>query len=164
MTLEKRPNALQKFFFKFPVWFAKIGFGGWEKLIGAEWMLVTTRGRKSGKPRGTMLDVMDYDAASDTYYIEAAYGDRADWYKNMQANPVFEARVGRRKFSATATPLSNDGAGELMVKFFRKKPAYTRSVMAMVGMTFKDEDELREMGKHLTLLAVKPLFRDHSST
>ena len=157
MTREKRPNALQKFFFKVPVWIHKMGFGGWEKLIGAEWMLVTTRGRKSGKPRGTMLDVMDYDAASDTYYIEAAYGDRADWYKNMQANPVFEARVGRRKFKATAAPLTNDGAGELMVKFFRKKPAYTRSVMAMIGMKFEGEDELRALGSTLTLLAVKPV-------
>jgi len=157
MTLEKRPNALQKFFFKFPVWFAKIGFGGWEKLIGAEWMLITTVGRKSGKPRETMVDVMDYDAAADTYYIEAAYGDRADWYKNMQAHPVFEARVGRRKFKATATPLSNEGAGEMMVQFFRKKPAYTRSVMAMVGMKFEGEDELRALGSKLTLLAVKPV-------
>ena len=157
MTLEKRPNALLKFFFKVPVWMHKIGFGGWEKLIGAEWMLITTRGRKSGKPRDAMVDVMDYDAASDTYYIEAAYGERADWYKNMQVNPVFEARVGRRKFSATATPLSNEGAGELMVKFFRKKPAYTRSVMAMVGMKFEGEEELRVLGSKLTLLAVKPV-------
>jgi deazaflavin-dependent oxidoreductase (nitroreductase family) len=157
MTLEHRPNALQKFFFKVPVFMHKIGFGGWEKLIGAEWMLITTRGRKSGKPRDAMVDVMDYDAASDTYFIEAAYGDRADWYKNMQANPVFEARVGRRKFKATATPLSNEGAGELMVKFFRRKPAYTRSVMAMVGMKFESEEELRVLGSKLTLLAVKPV-------
>ena len=156
-ALDKRPGKFLKFFMKVPVWFAKIGFGGWEKLIGAEWMLITTRGRKSGTPRDAMVDVMDYDAASDTYYIEAAYGERADWYKNMQANPVFEARVGGRKFSATATPLSNDGAGELMVKFFRKKPAYTRSVMAMVGMKFEGEEELRVLGSKLTLLAVKPV-------
>ncbi|MBI5934877.1 MAG: nitroreductase family deazaflavin-dependent oxidoreductase [Chloroflexi bacterium] len=156
-TLEKRPNALQKFFFKLPVWMHKVGFGGWEKLIGAEWMLITTRGRKSGKPRDAMVDVMDYDAATDTYYIEAAYGSRADWVRNIQASPVFEARVGRRKFSATATPLSNDGAGELMVKFFRKKPAYTRSVMAMVGMKFEGEEELRALGAKLTMFAVKPV-------
>ena len=39
---------------------------------------------------------------------------------------------------------------------YRSKPAYTRSVMAMAGMKFKDEAELRELGKNLTLLAVKP--------
>jgi hypothetical protein len=99
---------------------------------------------------------MDYDKASDTYYIEAAYGARADWYKNIQANPIFEAKVGRRKFNARAGALTTEGASEMLVQFYRSKPAYTRSVMAMAGMKFKDEDELRSMGRNLTLLAVTP--------
>ena len=154
--LEKRPSALLKFFFKTPLLMHKLGFGGWERLIGAEWMLITTIGRKTGKRRETMVDVMDYNEANDTYYIEAAYGTRADWYKNIQSNPIFEAQVGRRKFKARAGALTTEGAAELLVRFYRQKPAYTRSVMAMAGMKFKDENELREMGKNLTLLAVKP--------
>jgi deazaflavin-dependent oxidoreductase (nitroreductase family) len=155
-AFEKRPNALQIFFFKFPVWLHKIGFGGWERLIGAQWMLITTTGRKSGKPRDTMVDVMDYDAATDTYFIEAAYGSRADWVKNIEANPRFHAQVGRRKFYARLEPLSSENAGELMVKFYRAKPAYTRSAMKMVGLTFTTEDDLRALGSKLTLFAVKP--------
>jgi deazaflavin-dependent oxidoreductase (nitroreductase family) len=154
--LEKRPSALLKFFFKTPLLMHKLGFGGWERLIGAQWMLITTIGRKTGKRRETMVDVMDYNEANDTYYIEAAYGTRADWYKNIQSNPIFEAQVGRRKFKARAGALTTEGAAELLVRFYRQKPAYTRSVMAMAGMKFKDENELREMGKNLTLLAVKP--------
>ena len=157
MTMfEKRPNALLKFFFKVPLFVHKIGFGGWERLIGAQWMLIATTGRKTGKRREAMVDVMDYNKATDTYYIEAAYGSRADWYKNIKSNPAFEAQVGRRKFKARAEELAENDTGEMLVQFFRRKPAYTRSVMAMVGMTFKDEDELREIGKNLTLLAVKP--------
>lgn len=162
--LRKRPNPLLKLFFKFPLLLHKIGLGGWEKLIGAEWMLLSTTGRKTGRRRDSMVDVMDYDAESDTYYIEAAYGSRADWFKNIQANPVFDAQVGRRKFKATAEELSGKDTGEALVRFFRRKPAYTRSVMAMVGMKFKDEDELRKLGENLTLLAVKPLSRGRSST
>lgn len=157
MTMfEKRPNALLKFFFKMPLFMYKIGLGGWERLIGAQWMLITTTGRRSGKRREAMVDVMDYDRSTDTYYIEAAYGTRADWYKNIKSNPVFEAQVGRKKFKARAEELAEKDTGELLVQFFRRKPAYTRSVMAMVGMKFKDEDELRQIGKNLTLLAVKP--------
>jgi len=155
-ALEKRPGPLLKFFLKFPVYLHKIGLGGWERLIGAEWMLITTVGRKSGKLRDTMVDVMDYNKATDTYYIEAAYGSRADWFRNIQANPRFEAKVGRRKFHATASPLESTDAGELMVQFYRAKPAYTRSVMAMVGMKFEGEDELRTLGSKLMLLAVHP--------
>jgi len=145
-----------KFFFKAPLFMHKVGLGGWEKIIGAEWMLISTTGRKTGKRRDSMVDVMDYDASTDTYYIEAAYGSRADWFKNIKANPIFDAQVGRRKFKAQAQELDAAGTGEMLVRFFRRKPAYTRSVMAMVGMKFKDENELREMGKNLTLLAVKP--------
>jgi deazaflavin-dependent oxidoreductase (nitroreductase family) len=155
-TLEKRPDRLLKFFFKIPVWLHKIGLGGWERLVGAQWMFITTRGRKTGKLRNVMVDVMDYDKVTDTYYIEAAYGVRADWYKNMQSNPVFEAQVGRRKFKARADTLSTEVTSEMLVQFYRRKPAYTRSVMAIVGMNFKDEDQLRDIAKNLTLLAVKP--------
>ncbi|MBI5945297.1 MAG: nitroreductase family deazaflavin-dependent oxidoreductase [Chloroflexi bacterium] len=155
-ALDKRPNKFMKFFFKVPVWMYKIGFGGFEKMIGAQWMLITHIGRKSGKRYASMVDVMDYDKVTDTYYIEAAYGARADWYKNIQSSPVFEARVGRRKFKARAGALTTEGAGEMLVQFYRSKPAYTRSVMAMAGMKFKDENELRDLGKNLTLLAVKP--------
>ena len=155
-ALEKRPSGFMKFFMKVPIYLHKIGLGGWEHLIGAEWMLITTVGRKSGKPRETMVDVMDYDKASGTYYIEAAYGSRADWFRNIQANPRFQAQVGRRKFFATAAPLDPQGAGELLVRFYRAKPAYTRSVMAMVGMKFEGEGELRTIGSKLMLLAVHP--------
>ena len=155
-ALEKRPNTFQKFFFKVPVWVHKMGFGGWERLVGAQWMLIAATGRKSGKRRETMVDVMHYDAATDTYYIEAAYGSRADWFRNIQANPHFEAQVGRRKFHASASPLTTGNAGEMIVQFFRRKPAYTRTVMAMVGMKFEGEDELRALGSKLTLIAVQP--------
>ena len=164
-AFDKRPGPFQKFFFKVPVMLHKIGLGGWERLLGAQWMLITHIGRKSGRRYYSMVDVMDYDKTSDTYYIEAAYGARADWYRNIQSSQVFEAKVGRRKFKARAGALTTEGAGEMLVQFYRSKPAYTRSVMAMAGMKFKDEAELRELGKNLTLLAVKPEEeRDHPST
>ena len=155
-AFQDRPKRLMKFLFKVPVFLHRIGLGGWESLFGARWMFITTIGRNSGKERHTMVDVMDYDAAADTYYIEAAYGERADWYRNMQSHPVFKAQVGRRKFKARAGALSRDGAGDLLVRFYHEKPAYTRSVMAMAGMKFSNEEELRELGKNLTLLAVRP--------
>lgn len=161
--LEKRPSGLLRFFFKVPLFMHKLGFGGWERLIGAQWMLLTTTGRKTGKRRETLVDVMDYDKATDIYYIEAAYGSYADWFKNIQTTPRFEAQVGRRKFSAHAEILTEGDTGEMLVQFFRRKPAYTRSVMAMVGMKFKDEEELRTLGKNLTLLSVKPVSADLSS-
>lgn len=152
----ERPGLLLKFFFKLPVWLHKIGLGGWERLFGARWMLITTTGRKSGKSRATMVDVMDYDPDADTYYIEAAYGSRADWTRNIEAHPRFLAQVGRRKFQARLSALSGESAAELMVKFYRARPAYVRAVMAMVGIKFNGEQELRAFASQLMMYAVKP--------
>ncbi|MFN8414070.1 MAG: nitroreductase family deazaflavin-dependent oxidoreductase [Anaerolineales bacterium] len=155
-ALEKRPGPFLKFFLKVPVWLYKIGLGGWERMMGAEWMLIITKGRKTGKPREVMVDVMDYDSSTDTYYVESAYGARADWVRNIQAHPEFEARVGRRKFKAQATILIGETTADQFVNFYRKKPVYTRSVMAMVGMNFNSEAELRTIASKLILLAIHP--------
>lgn len=163
---KQRPNTLLKVFFKIPLFVHKLGFGGWERLIGAQWMLITTIGRKSGKRRQAMVDVLLHDGQTDTYYVLSAYGSHADWVRNIQTNPRFEAQVRRRKFTARATTLSSKNAGEMLVQFYRLKPAYTRAVMNAAGMKFKDEDDLRTLGGRLLLLAVNPQTEDadHPST
>lgn len=156
----QRPHALLKIFFKIPLLFHKLGFGGWERMFGAHWMLITTIGRKSGKRRQAMVDVLLHNEQTDTYYILSAYGSRADWVRNIQANPRFEAQVGRKKFNARASTLSGEKAGEMLVQFYRLKPAYTRAVMNAAGMKFNDEDDLRMFGARLLLLAVTPQTED----
>ncbi len=94
----KPPRGWLKIFFKVPVFVARMGFAGWERLIGVQWMLLTTLGRMSGKKRYTMVDVLLHDPESDTYFIEVGFGKRSDWYRNIKASPVFMAQVGRRKF------------------------------------------------------------------
>jgi deazaflavin-dependent oxidoreductase (nitroreductase family) len=152
----QRPRTLLKIFFKIPLIFHKLGFGGWERFIGAQWMLITAVGRKSGKPRQVLVDVLLHNEETDTYYVLSAYGVRADWVRNIQAAPSFEAQVGRRKFTAHANTLSSEDAGAMLVQFYRLKPAYTRAVMNAAGMKFEDENDLHMLGGQLLLLAVTP--------
>ena len=135
---------------------ARLGFAGWERLFGLEWMMLITTGRKSGKKRYSMVDVLLYDQGSDTYYIEVGFGKGSDWYQNLQANPLFEAQVRRRRFKATAEELSSDRAGDMMVRFVRRRPLYSKSVMKMVGISFRTEEELRRVASQMVLLAVHP--------
>lgn len=75
---------------------------GWEKILGVNLMLITARGRRTGRPHRVLVDVLDHDENGDVYYIQSTYGEGADWVQNIKANPVFEAEVGRRRFKATA--------------------------------------------------------------
>ena len=53
-------------------------------------LLLTTTGRKSGKPRVTPLQ---YDQLDGDFYVGAARGVNADWFRNIQADPEVQVQV-----------------------------------------------------------------------
>ena len=66
--------------------------------------LVTTTGRKSGKPRQrAMRAVVDGDRA----YAAAILGERSDWVRNVRANPRVRIKLGGKTFGASARPLDD---------------------------------------------------------
>jgi len=120
-------------------------------------MLITTSGRRTGRPHRVMVDVLGHDEATDTYYVEAAYGGRADWYRNIQATPVFQAQVGRRRFAARAARLSTAQAGELLVAFSHRRPTCTRVALRLVGVRVRTDDDVRQLAPAVLILVVTPL-------
>jgi deazaflavin-dependent oxidoreductase (nitroreductase family) len=152
----KPPRGLLKIFFRIPVLVARLGLAGWERIFGIEWMLLITIGRKSGKKRFTMVDVLFYESDKDMYIVEVGFGKSSDWYQNIKTNPHFEAQIGRRRFGATAEELPPDKTGDRMVDFVRRRPLYAKSVLKAVGITYTTEDELRKLAPQWTLLAIHP--------
>ena len=73
-----------------------IGLG---PLVGRIILLLTTTGRKSGLKRVTPLQ---YEEIDGKYYMGAARGLKADWVRNIQANPNVEVRVKSRHFIGSA--------------------------------------------------------------
>lgn len=75
-------------------------------LIGRLILLLTTTGRCSGRQRVTPLQ---YEEIDGLIYIGSARGRQADWFRNIQANPRVVVRVGARRFSALAEPVTDPG-------------------------------------------------------
>jgi deazaflavin-dependent oxidoreductase (nitroreductase family) len=73
-----------------------IGLG---PLIGRIILLLTTTGRKSGLKRVTPVQ---YEEIDGKYYLGAARGLKADWVRNIQANPSVEVQVKNRRFAGSA--------------------------------------------------------------
>jgi deazaflavin-dependent oxidoreductase (nitroreductase family) len=73
-----------------------IGLG---PLVGRIILLLTTTGRKSGLKRVTPLQ---YEEIDGKYYLGAARGLKADWVRNIRANPNVEVRVKNRHFMGSA--------------------------------------------------------------
>ncbi len=68
-------------------------------LYGRVVMLLTTRGRKTGKPRITPLQ---YEQVNGVFVVASARGVVADWYRNVVADPLVEVRVRRSRFEGIA--------------------------------------------------------------
>jgi deazaflavin-dependent oxidoreductase (nitroreductase family) len=72
------------------------------KWNGQSTLLLTTRGRKSGKLRRTALI---YGRDGNDYLLVASNGGSKDhplWYLNLTADPNVELQVGAEKFKAKA--------------------------------------------------------------
>jgi deazaflavin-dependent oxidoreductase (nitroreductase family) len=65
-------------------------------------LLIHSVGHKSGQPRTTPLLYMA--EGDDLVIVASFYGSPGDpaWYRNLQAKPECEVRVGRRRFPAHA--------------------------------------------------------------
>ena len=90
-------------------------------------LLLTTRGRKSGKLRRTALI---YGQDGDNYLVVASNGGAPKhplWYLNLVEDPEVEIQVGADKFNArarTATPKEKPRLWKLMNKIYPPYDSY----------------------------------------
>jgi deazaflavin-dependent oxidoreductase (nitroreductase family) len=79
----------RKWAFQLPVSLWRLGLGS---LNPPNFLLLTTTGRKSGLPRPTMLEYVRMD---ESVYLFSGWGERAQWVKNLQANPLASVQLVR---------------------------------------------------------------------
>jgi deazaflavin-dependent oxidoreductase (nitroreductase family) len=96
------------------------------RFYGHDALLLTTRGRATGRLRRTPLY---YGRDGDRYVLVASDGGARsdpDWYRNLLANPVVGVQVKAEQFAATArpaTPEERPRLWELMTAIF---PTFAR--------------------------------------
>jgi len=133
------PKGFNRLMFRAPIWLYRLGLG-W--MLGKRFLLLNHTGRKSGLPRQTVLEVVDYNKTSNTHYIVSGYGEQSDWYKNIRKTPDVTIQVGRKEFNVTALPLTPDESGQAMVKYAHRYPKAAKELMRLCGykVTGSDED------------------------
>ena len=121
-------------------------------------MFLTTIGRKTGKPHKVVVDVVKHDKDNDVYYVNAGFGLKSDWFRNLIANPNVQMQVSNRKFDGKAMVLPLKEAGDILVEFIRQHPYYVRLMMRIIGIEIKlNEEENRSLVSELPIVAIKPL-------
>lgn len=126
------PTGLKRWFFRAPVWIyrARLGF-----LFGHRMLYLVTRGRRSGLPRETVLEATQYDPIARMVVVVSGWAQRADWYRNLQAGPAIEIRIGGRRFpSPPMRFLDSDQLALLLSIYARSHPWAWRSLAGSLGL------------------------------
>lgn len=90
-----------------PIWLyrARLGF-----LFGSRMLMLEHIGRKSGARRYVVLELIDRPAPG-AYVVVSGFGTRAQWFRNLRANPSARVWTGpRAAVPATARELNPDEA------------------------------------------------------
>ena len=154
----RMPSALQQALYRLPLWLHALGIRGYERILGIDWLVLTTRGRRTGEPRTVMVDVIGHDPRTDTWYIQPAEGERSHWLRNLRAHPEAIVEVRGRKFRAGATEITGEHGAEVVLRFIRQHPLYARVIIWFVGYVDSpdhSDDELRERLRAVPVMALR---------
>lgn len=95
-TGDTRPSPFLARLFGVPAWLYRAGLG-W--ILGRRFLALTHRGRTSGRTYRTVLEVISYDEATGESVVVSAYGTKADWYRNIEAEPALRVQTGRLDYA-----------------------------------------------------------------
>jgi deazaflavin-dependent oxidoreductase (nitroreductase family) len=90
-----------------------------------------------------VIEVIDQDMRSGSYVVAAAWGNKSDWYKNIEAEPHVNIGVGTKRFPAVARTLSSQEAAQHLDAYAAKHPfAFRQLGSLLLGLKSHDPVEI----------------------
>jgi deazaflavin-dependent oxidoreductase (nitroreductase family) len=150
--VDGRPGKVLRFGLRLPIWLYHARFG-W--ILGDRFLLLTHTGRKSGLPRQTVIEVVQHDKVSDTYYVVSGWGEKSDWYRNIRKDPSVVIQIGRRTFRSTAEFVPEDKAIEIVQVYAHNHPvAFNELSRLFLGERLKpDSDAPKRLAEKMPMIA-----------
>jgi deazaflavin-dependent oxidoreductase (nitroreductase family) len=155
LTEKESPRGLLRWFLRMPIWLYRLRLG-W--VLGQRFLLLTHIGRKSGLPRKTVLEVVDRDPKEGVYFIASGWGERSQWFRNVQKTPDVAVRVGTRSFQATAKRLAQEEAADVLARYAERHPSAFKALSkAMVGEALgATREECLRLAQSVPLIELRP--------
>jgi deazaflavin-dependent oxidoreductase (nitroreductase family) len=113
---EHAPRRALRLILRAPLPLYRAGLG---VLLGHRLVYLAHRGRVSGRRRETVLEVVSYSPGE--VVVVSGWGARADWYRNLQAAPPLEVRVGARRFAHPQRRFLDAAEGEALLREYRRR-------------------------------------------
>jgi deazaflavin-dependent oxidoreductase (nitroreductase family) len=153
-TIRSRPSGALRMAFKLPTYLYRLNLG-W--LMGHRVLLLTHRGRRSGRVYRTPLEAIRYDAATKESVVFSAWGDKADWYRNIEANPALEVRTGGERYAPEQRFPSSEEAYAEISDYERKHPLLASVLPRWIGLRLDaSEGARRRFAESARMVAFRP--------
>lgn len=149
--LDRRPTGWVKAVFRLPVRLFDLRLG-W--LFAGRVLLLHHRGRRSGEPYRTALEVVAHRERPAVWYVVAAWGERADWLQNLRSRPETNVTVGRRVVPVVAEVLHADAAAAVYAAYIRERPVTARVIGRLIGVDILDGDP-RTLAARMPVVALR---------
>jgi deazaflavin-dependent oxidoreductase (nitroreductase family) len=141
-------GTLNRFVFKAPLILWRMGMG---RMLGQSMLVLTTWGRKSRLPRHTALSYTIHDGK---VYLAPGWPERADWYKNLQADPQVSVQLGEGFYHATARRVTEKAEfATVAAELLKFGDAYLIPWLNSLGIEPTEEDLIAKRDR-LVLLAL----------
>ena len=155
MTKSSPPRGIARLAFRLPIWLYHLRLG-W--LLGDRLLLLTHVGRKSGRQRQAVIEVVRHDRASDTYIIASGFGAQVDWLRNIEKNPNVVVQSGGRRLEAVAERLPLDVAADELHSYAARYPrAFRILTKRLLGQELDGSaDSFRQLAANVPVVALRP--------
>ena len=127
--LRARPKGLFRWLLRAPIYIYRAGLGF---LFGHRFLMMAHYGRKTGRRRYVVLEVVDRDRARNRYYIASGFGEKSDWLRNIQHDRRVEVRVALQRFQGNARRLSPDEAVTVLRTYAQAHPRALRNLASFL--------------------------------
>jgi deazaflavin-dependent oxidoreductase (nitroreductase family) len=150
--VDRPPGKALRFGLRLPILLYRINLG-W--LLGDRFLMLTHTGRKSGLPRHTVIEVVSHDKKSDTYYVVSGWGEKSDWYRNIQKTPQVTVQSGGRKFQTTSEFIPVEKAIDIVNTYASEHPiAFNELSVVFFGERMKTvSDAPRRIAEKMPMVA-----------
>jgi deazaflavin-dependent oxidoreductase (nitroreductase family) len=146
----KPPQGIARLALRFPIWLYRVGLGG---LLGTRFLMLTHTGRRSGKSRHTVLEVVRYEKAGPKFTVAVGFGPGSDWYKNIHKNPHVIVQCGRKHWEMVAVFLSSEQAGEALLDYNQRHPTALRELARFMGYRIDGTiADIRALGQYISMV------------
>src|SRR5574337_1001190 len=143
-SLRRAQRSLLRLILKCPVVLYRLRLG-W--LLRERCLLLTHTGRLTGVRHAGVREGVTYDASTQSYVVAAAWGEKAQWYRNVRRHPRVELIINRHRLIADACVLNQDGAEAALLDYARNHPFLVRALAQFVTGRFASstQDAIRAM-------------------